>query len=243
MRILDKLDRKSLERLVEAVDGRTVRRAVEELDSPEVMKVLDWLDRPSVVVGRSLAVAALLARKHTESAIAIGLAAPLAVGIGDLLKRAVPEHRPRLRDKHPEQAFPSTHAAGIGALSLALVGNAGAWWATPLALGAKLSVDCARIAKREHWPHDVFWGDLIGIGAAVAAAGVARACRGWIRRATAARIAREQAATTVPLEQRRRARARGPAPPPLTTVARCCAAATADAGRAPIALSSPRARP
>src|SRR3569623_1806164 len=89
MRILDKLDRKSLERLVEAVDGRTVRRAVEELDSPEVMKVLDWLDRPSVVVGMSLAVAALLARKHTESAIAIGLAAPLAVGIGDLLKRAV----------------------------------------------------------------------------------------------------------------------------------------------------------
>src|SRR3569623_2204013 len=174
MRILDKLDRKSLERLVEAVDGSTVRRAVEELDSPEVMKVLDWLDRPSVVVGMSLAVAALLARKHTESAIAIGLAAPLAVGIGDLLKRAVPEHRPRLRDRHPEQAFPRTQAAGIGALSLALVGNAGAWWATTLALGAKLSVACARVAKREHWPHGVVWGDLIGIGAAVAAAGVAR---------------------------------------------------------------------
>ena len=220
MNILDQLDRKSLERLVGALDREHVRRAVEKLDSPDVMKVLDQLDRPSVVVGASLALAALLARKHTESAIAIGLAAPLAVGIGDLLKRSVSEHRPRLRDSHPEQAFPSTHAAGIGALALAVVGNTGAWWAMPFALGAKLSVDCARVAKREHWPHDVFWGDLLGIGAAVAAAGIARACRGWIRRAKAARAARNEAATAVPLAQRRRARARGTAPPPLTTVAR-----------------------
>lgn len=182
-------------------------------------KLLDVIDRPVAVVSVSLLLGALLARKHTESAIAIGLAAPLAVGVGDLLKRAVPEHRPRLRDKHPEQSFPSTHAAGIGALSLALVGSAGAWWAMPLALGAKLSVDCARVAKREHWPHDVFWGDLVGIGAAVAAAGVARACRGWIRRVKAARVARDEAATAVPLAQRRRARARGTYPP-LTTVAR-----------------------
>ena len=217
MSILDQLDRKSLERLVSALDSRPVRRAVDKLDSPAVMKILDVLDRPSFVAGMSLALGALLARKHTESAIAIGLAAPLAVGVGDLLERAVPEHRPRLRDRHPEQSFPSTHAAGISALSLAVVANAGAWWAMPLALGAKLSVDGARVAKREHWPHDVFWGDLMGLGAAVAAAGVARACRGWIRRARAARVAREQAATAVPLAQRRRARARGTAPPLATT--------------------------
>jgi hypothetical protein len=52
----------------------------------------------------------------------------------------------------------------------------------PFAFGATAAVDCARVLKREHWPHDVFWGDLIGIGAAIAAAGLARAVRSWQRR-------------------------------------------------------------
>ncbi|MBV8762489.1 MAG: phosphatase PAP2 family protein [Deltaproteobacteria bacterium] len=211
MSMLDKLDVQWLKDLACAVDTRPVRRAVEKLDAPEVMRMLDQLDKPPVVVGVSLGLAALLARRHAESAIAIGLAAPLAVLVGDLFKRTAPEHRPRLFDKHPEQSFPSTHAAGIGALALAVVGNAGAWWALPAALGAKLSVDCARVAKREHWPHDVFWGDLLGIGAAVAAAGVARAYRAWRQ----AKVARARKAGAVPLAQRRRARARGSVPPPI----------------------------
>ena len=142
--------------------------------------MLAKLDEPAVVVSVSLAAAvACLIRRRPEAAVAIGGAAPLAVGVCNILKHTVREHRPRLFDKHPEQSFPSSHAAGVGALSLALVANTGAWWALPIGFGAKLAVDCARVVRREHWPHDVFWGDLIGIGAAVAAAGAARAIRSW----------------------------------------------------------------
>lgn len=147
-----------------------------------IEKVLDTIDRPTAVVSLSLAAAVGFARRRPDAAITIGAAAPLAIGVCDILKRAVQERRPRLFDQHPEQSFPSSHAAGVAALALAGVGSAGAWWAVPIAFGALAAVDGARLAKREHWPHDVLWGDLIGIGAAVAAAGVARAVRSWQRR-------------------------------------------------------------
>lgn len=216
-RLADRLDDQTIARMLAPLDRPAVRHALEKLDEPAVRRVLDVIDRPSFVVGTSLALAALLARKHTESAIAIGAAAPLAIGVCNLLERTMRERRPRLRDNHPEQSFPSTHAAGIGALALAVVANSGAWWAAPFALGAKLSVDAARVAKREHWPHDVLWGDLIGVGAAVAAAGAARLFGAWRRHAKARRAAAAQAA--VPLAQRRRARARGTVPPLAPVVA------------------------
>lgn len=138
--------------------------------------VLGLACRPSVIVGAS-AVTAFARRDQPDDAVAFAVSAPLALAICDLLKRVVPERRPRLFDRHPEQSFPSSHSACTAALALTAAGSKAAWWAPALAAGVMFAVNAQRVLRREHWPHDVIVGDLIGIGCAVAGAAIARLVR------------------------------------------------------------------
>jgi len=137
--------------------------------------------RPSAVVGAS-ALGAFALRDRPDDAVAFAVSAPLALVVCDVLKRLEPEHRPRLFDRHPEQSFPSSHSACVAAFALTAAGRNGAWWALPLAAGVVFAINAQRVLHREHWPHDVIVGDLIGIGCAVAGAAIGRFVRR--RRAT-----------------------------------------------------------
>ena len=53
------------------------------------MSILDKLDRPSAVVPVSVAIGALVARKNVETGLAVGAAAPIAVGVCNILEHAV----------------------------------------------------------------------------------------------------------------------------------------------------------
>jgi membrane-associated phospholipid phosphatase len=135
------------------------------------------LAEPEVVVCASLATAAVLAlRERPDDAVSIGVATPLAFAITKVLKRAYHEHRPTLFDSHPEQSFPSGHSACVTAFALSSAGAAGGW-ALPFAFGAVVAINVSRVLRREHWPHDVAWADMIGIGCAVAATAISRLVR------------------------------------------------------------------
>jgi len=128
------------------------------------------LASPNAVLPAAWLTTALLWRRDGA---AIGLGTSLAVAAEALLKPAIGRRRPRLWGRNEWRSFPSGHSAASTAylVGLALVAAPPRHRAPALVaagIGAA-SVNALRLYTRAHWPGDVVAGDLIGLGAIIAA--------------------------------------------------------------------------
>jgi undecaprenyl-diphosphatase len=112
--------------------------------------------------------AAVALRKSGRAPLAVATAAPLAIGVGKVLKRLISRRRPlpsRLR-KNGRQSFPSTHMAGTTALlsCLWVVAPRTSNWRAALSLATIGGLVSAveRLTAGAHWPSDVGAGAVLG---------------------------------------------------------------------------------
>jgi undecaprenyl-diphosphatase len=120
-------------------------------------------------------VLALAQRSAGRRAAPVALAAPAALGVGNVLKRMVSRPRPGLSrfERNGRRSFPSTHVAGpVALLSCSFCLGSRTWSkraALGLATAAALAVAHERIAAGKHWPSDVVAGAALGalMGAAL----------------------------------------------------------------------------
>jgi undecaprenyl-diphosphatase len=146
---------------------RTLERVARRHPASEPARFLAQLCSPRVMMVEGFAAAAVL-RKSGRAQVAVAAAAPLAIGIGKVMKRLISRQRPlpsRLR-KNGRQSFPSTHMAGTTALlsCLWLVAPPTLNWRAGLSLATigGLVVAIERLTAGAHWPSDVAAGALLG---------------------------------------------------------------------------------
>ena len=125
--------------------------------------LISRLASPSTV----LAVSAGTALVYREQRARFVIAAPLALGVGKVIKYAFPRRKPKLFGKHAMQSFPSGHSSDVAAYAASLALASRKPWlfgAAALAVGA---VNVARMLEGEHRVRDCIVGDLLGIAAAL----------------------------------------------------------------------------
>ena len=113
-------------------------------------------------------------RPWRRTAVAAGLSAGLALGVGKVISELVDRARPFVQDPHgvhlfaahaADPGFPSDHATGAFAVAMALWLRNRRWGTVALIAAALLSV--GRVAIGVHFPSDVVAGAVLGCAAAL----------------------------------------------------------------------------
>jgi undecaprenyl-diphosphatase len=114
-------------------------------------------------------------RPWRRTAVAAGLSAGLALGIGKIISELVDRSRPFVVDPSgvhlfsghsADPGFPSDHATGAFAVAMAIWLRDRRWGTVALIAAAVLSV--GRVAIGVHFPSDVVAGAALGCGVALA---------------------------------------------------------------------------
>jgi undecaprenyl-diphosphatase len=113
-------------------------------------------------------------RPWRRTAVAAGLSAGLALGVGRVISELVDRARPFVADPHgvhlfsghaADPGFPSDHATGAFAVAMAIWLRNRRWGTVALIAAAVLSV--GRVAIGVHYPSDVLAGAALGCAAAL----------------------------------------------------------------------------
>jgi undecaprenyl-diphosphatase len=113
-------------------------------------------------------------RPWRRTAVAAGLSAVLALGVGKVISELVDRARPFVVDPHgvhlfgahaADPGFPSDHATGAFAVAMAIWLRNRRWGTIALIAAALLSV--GRVAIGVHFPSDVVAGAALGCAAAL----------------------------------------------------------------------------
>jgi undecaprenyl-diphosphatase len=113
-------------------------------------------------------------RPWRRAAVAAGLSAGLALGVGKVISELVDRARPFVVDPHgvhlfsahaADPGFPSDHATGAFAVAMAIWLRNRRWGTVALLAAALLSV--GRVAIGVHFPSDVVAGAALGCAAAL----------------------------------------------------------------------------
>jgi membrane-associated phospholipid phosphatase len=133
--------------------------------------------KPAVVLSASLVTGAIAAlrRNKRQQAIPFLVGVPLAIAVSTIIKKLVDEPRPPGPKLDEGESFPSGHASAMAAYATTLATWSGKWWAFPLAGAAIAATDLSRVRERDHWPHDVVAGDMLGVLSAAIGELLARA--------------------------------------------------------------------
>jgi undecaprenyl-diphosphatase len=113
-------------------------------------------------------------RPWRRAAVAAGLSAGLALGVGKVISELVDRSRPFVADPHgvhlftghaADPGFPSDHATGAFAVAMAIWLRDRRWGTVALIAAAVLSI--GRVAIGVHYPSDVLAGAALGCAAAL----------------------------------------------------------------------------